>query len=195
MIGTGAVASGMGGADVAVPAGCTAIAGNPAQLATTCNRVISVGGAFLMPDMKATPPGGSGTDNEFQLFPLPFMGYAQRIGTSRWSVGIGAFAQGGMGVDFQDVELQPGVKDDLKSEVAFLRLSPTVAYNVTDKFTVGASFFAGYATLEYDFLPNLPMGQRVEDLTSFDLCRAVGRELSDQRPMVGGRYLHVGKRH
>ena len=48
MIGTGAVSSGMGGADVAVPAGCTAIAGNPAQLATTCNQVISVGSAFLM---------------------------------------------------------------------------------------------------------------------------------------------------
>jgi long-chain fatty acid transport protein len=29
MIGTGAVSAGMGGADVAVPAGCTAIAGNP----------------------------------------------------------------------------------------------------------------------------------------------------------------------
>jgi long-chain fatty acid transport protein len=170
MIGTGAVSAGMGGADVAVPAGCTAIAGNPAQLATTCNRVISVGGSFLFPDMEDTPFGGSEKDNEFQVFPVPFMGYAQRIGTTPWAVGIGVFAQGGMGVDFQNVQvmptMMPGMKDDLMSEVGFVRLSPTVAYNVTDKLTMGASLFAGYATLKYDFFPNT-VGHEVRDLNSF----------------------------
>ncbi|MDD2321532.1 MAG: outer membrane protein transport protein [Geobacteraceae bacterium] len=177
MIGTGAVSAGMGGADVAVPAGCTAIAGNPAQLATTCNRVISLGGAFLFPGMEDTPSGGSKTENEFQVFPVPFIGYAQRIGTSRWSVGIGAFAQGGMGVDFQNVEvmpgMMPGLKDDLMSQVGFVRLSPTVAYNVTDKLTMGASLFAGYATLKYDFFPNT-IGHRVKDLTSFTFSGRFG---------------------
>ena len=56
MIGTGAVSAGMGGADVAVPAGCTAIAGNPAQLATTCNRVISVADRFFFPTWKTRRP-------------------------------------------------------------------------------------------------------------------------------------------
>lgn len=92
MIGTGAVSAGMGGADAAVPAGCTAIAGNPAQLATTCNRVITVGSALMFPDMEDRSFGGSNTDNEFQMFPVPFIGYAQRIGTSRWAAGIGVFA-------------------------------------------------------------------------------------------------------
>jgi long-chain fatty acid transport protein len=80
MIGTGAVSAGMGGADVAVPAGCTAIAGNPAQLATTCNRVISVGSALMFPDMEDQPAGGSNVDNEFQMFPVPFIGYASASG-------------------------------------------------------------------------------------------------------------------
>lgn len=178
MIGTGAVSAGMGGADVAVPAGCTAIAGNPAQLATTCNRVISVGSALMFPDMEDTPGGGSTTDNEFQMFPVPFIGYAQRIGTSRWSAGIGVFAQGGMGVDFQDVEVMPGMmppgtKDDLMSEVGFVRLSPTVAYNVSDKLTMGASLFAGYASLKYDFFPNT-IGHEVRDLTSFTFSGRFG---------------------
>jgi long-chain fatty acid transport protein len=177
MIGTGAVSIGMGGADVAVPAGCTAIAGNPAQLATTCNRVISLGSAFLFPDMEDKPAGGSSKDNEFQVFPIPFIGYAQRIGTSRWSAGIGAFAQGGMGVDFEDVEvmpgMMPGMKDDLMSEVGFLRISPTVAYNVSEKLTMGASLFAGYATLKYDFFPNT-MGHKVRDLSSFTFSGRFG---------------------
>ncbi len=174
MIGTGAVSSGMGGADVAVPAGCTAIAGNPAQLATTCNRVISGGAGLLMPDMDVQLSGQKRKDNEFQLFPLPFVGYAQRLGTSRWSVGIGVFAQGGMGVDFQDVQVAPGVKDKLFSEVAYLKLSPTVAYNLTDKLTLGASLYVGYATMKYDFFPNLPQGQSVEGLDSFTFSGRFG---------------------
>ncbi len=181
MIGTGAVSAGMGGADAAVPAGCTAIAGNPAQLATTCNRVISVGTGLLFPDMEDTPGGGSKTDNEFQVFPVPFIGYAQRIGTSRWSAGIGVFAQGGMGVDFQDVQVMPthpdpmmaGMKDDLMSEVGFVRLSPTLAYNVSDKLTMGASLYAGYATIKYDFFPNT-IGHEVTDLSSFTFSGRFG---------------------
>lgn len=192
MIGTGAVSAGMGGADVAVPSGCTAIAGNPAQLATTCNRVISVGGSFLFPDMEDTPAGGSTTDNEFQIFPVPFIGYAKRIGTTRWSAGIGVFAQGGMGVDFQNVQvmptMDPTMKDDLMSEVGFVRLSPTVAYNVTDKLTMGASLFAGYASLKYDFFPNT-IGHTVKDLTSFTFSGRFGLnyQINDQWS-VGATY-------
>ncbi|APG28372.1 hypothetical protein A7E78_11230 [Syntrophotalea acetylenivorans] len=181
MIGTGAVSAGMGGADVAVPAGCTAIAGNPAQLATTCNRVITVGSALMFPDMEDQPAGGSNVDNEFQMFPVPFIGYAQRLGTSRWSAGIGVFAQGGMGVDFQNVEVMPthpnpmmaGMKDDLMSEIGFVRLSPTVAYNVSDKLTMGASLYAGYASIKYDFFPNT-IGHKVEDLSSFTFSGRFG---------------------
>lgn len=192
MIGTGAVSAGMGGADVAVPAGCTAIAGNPAQLATTCNRVISVGSALMFPDMEDAPAGGSNVENEFQVFPVPFIGYAQRIGTSRWSAGVGVFAQGGMGVDFKDVQvmpaMMPGMKDDLMSEIGFVRLSPTVAYNVSDKFTVGASLFAGYATIKYDFFPNT-IGHKVKDLSSFTFAGRFGvnYQINDQWS-VGATY-------
>lgn len=174
MIGTGAVSSGMGGADVAVPAGCTAIAGNPAQLATTCNRVLSLGSAFLMPGMEVTRPGSGGVDNETQIFPLPFVGYAQRVGMSRWSLGLGLFAQGGMGVDFRDVANGQGGKDDLYSQVAFMRAAPTAAFNVTDKLTVGASLLLGYATINYDFFPNSMQGQTVTGLNSYTLAGKVG---------------------
>ena len=188
-IGTGAVSMGMGGADVAVPAGCTAIAGNPAQLATTCNQVVSVGGTFLNPQMEVTMPGQSGVDNDFQLFPLPFAGYAQRIGTSRWSWGVGIFAQGGMGVDFNNVKNFMGQDDSLYSEVAFLRLAPSVAYNVTDKLTMGITAFAGYATVDYNFFPNMVGGQKVSGLSSFTLAGRFGvnYQINDQWA-VGATY-------
>ncbi len=189
MIGTGAVSSGMGGADVAVPAGCTAIAGNPAQLATTCNRVVSVGTAFLMPSMEVTQPGAGGVDNEDQIFPLPFVGYAQRIGMSRWSLGLGLFAQGGMGVDFRGVSNGQGGKDDLYSQVAFMRAAPTVAYNLTDKLTVGASLLLGYATIAYDFFPNSMQGQTVTGLNSYTFAGKVGFNYQiNQKWAVGAMY-------
>jgi len=176
MIGATAVSSGMGGADAAVPAGCTAVAANPAQLATTCNRVFSFGGSFLMPNMSVKIGSGlPATDNEDQLFPLPFVGYAQRVGLSRWSIGVGLFAQGGMGVDFKNVTVAAnGWKDDLYSEVAFLRLAPTVAYNVNDKLTLGASLLLGYASMEYKFYPKTPGGQEVRDLASTTFAGRVG---------------------
>ncbi|KMY65781.1 hypothetical protein AAU61_20330 [Desulfocarbo indianensis] len=189
MIGTGAVASGMGGADAAVPAGCTAIAGNPAQLATTCNRVVSAGTALLMPKMDVQMPGSGEVGNENQIFPLPFFGYAQRIGVSPWSIGLGVFAQGGMGVDFREAPAGPGAKDDLYSQVAFMRLAPTVAYNVNDKFTLGASLFAGYATVDYEFFPNLPMGQSVTGLSSYTLAGRLGFSYQlNEKWAIGGTY-------
>jgi long-chain fatty acid transport protein len=190
MIGTGAVASGMGGADAAVPAGCTAIAGNPAQLASTCNQVVSAGGAFLMPSMDVDLAGPSGAkDNEFQLFPLPFVGYAQRVGMSRLSLGLGIFAQGGMGVDFQDVTNFAGGKDSLYSQVAFLRLAPTAAYNLTDRLTLGATLFAGYATVDYEFFPRMPQGQKVDGLSSFTLAGRLGFAYQiNEQWAIGGTY-------
>ncbi len=190
MIGTGAVSSGMGGADVAVPAGCTAIAGNPAQLATTCNRVVSVGSAFLIPKLDTKMSGTpSAVGNEDQLFPLPFVGYAQRLGTSPWAFGLGVFAQGGMGVDFRNVPAGPGVTDSLYSQVAFLRVSPTVAYNVNEKFTLGLSLFLGYATVDYEYFPNQMQGQSVTGLSSFTFSGRLGMnyQINDQWA-VGATY-------
>lgn len=174
MIGTGAISSGMGGADAAVPAGCTAIAGNPAQLASSCSRIISVGSAFLMPVMDVTLPGSSEVGNEDQTFLLPFVGYAQRVGNSPVSLGLGVFAQGGMGVDFRDIPLGPGVSDSLYSQVAFMRMAPTVAYNVNADLTVGASLYIGYATIDYDYFPNQLQGQTVTGLSSYTYAGRVG---------------------
>ena len=154
MIGYGAIASGMGGADMAVPSGCTAIAGNPAQLATTCNRVISVAGSLMQPSMSVTMPGQDSVDNETQLLPLGFLGYAQRVGASRWAWGLGIYAQGGMGVDFKNVKnFQWGWTTASIPMVAFMRLAPTVAYNVTDKLYPGPHRLCGLCHHRLRLLP------------------------------------------
>lgn len=174
MIGTGAVSSGMGGADAAVPAGCTAVAGNPAQLATTCDRVISVGASLMRPIMEVTMPGRDSVENELQLLPLGFFGYAQRVNNGPFALGVGLFAQGGMGVDFKNVKNFQGQNDSLYSMVAFTRLAPTMAYNVTDKLSLGLTAFLGYATIDYEFFPNGAMGQNVTGLNSYTVAGRVG---------------------
>ena len=84
--------------------------------------------------------------------------------------------------------MMPDMKDDIMSEVGFVRLSPTVAYNVTDKLTMGASLFAGYASLKYDFFPNT-IGHKVKDLNSFTFSGRFGLnyQINDQWS-VGATY-------
>jgi len=77
-------------------------------------------------------------------------------------------------VDFRDVTSFTGAKDSLYSQVAFLRVAPTVAYNATDKLTLGFTVFGGYATVDYDFFPNQPLGQSVSGLSSFTLAGRLG---------------------
>ena len=48
-------------------------------------------------------------DGEDQIFPLPYIAYASRLGeTSPWTLGFDFFAQGGMGVDFDNYP-PPGI--------------------------------------------------------------------------------------
>lgn len=182
MIGIGAVSSGMGGADTAVPSGCAAVASNPANLATTCSQVVSVGTSILMPSMSVTMPGASEVDNESQMFFLPFLGYAQRLGDTPWALGIGVFAQGGMGVDFRGVRNFMGAADSLYSQIAFLRVAPTVSYNVNERFRIGATAFLGYATMDYEFFPNMMQGQDVSGLSSYTFAGRIGAtyDINDQ---------------
>ncbi len=189
MMGYGAIASGMGGADMAVPAECTAMAGNPAQLATICGNVISLGGSLMKPLMEVTMPGQGSVDNGDQFLPFGFLGYAQRVGNTGWAWGIGLYAQGGMGVDFQNVKNFQGQNDSLYSMVAFTRLAPTVAYKVTDKLTLGVSAFAGYATIDYEFFPNGVQGQNVTGMDSFTIAGRFGFSYQiNKQWAIGGAY-------
>lgn len=156
MIGFGTRSIGMGGADVAVAGDAGNVSGNPAAISEATPSSANIGVTLLMPTLSVTHntmAGPDAVDGEAQYFPLPQLGYVHRVGDGPLAIGIGAYYQGGMGVDFQKVTTGMGTMDELSSQVKFLRVNPIVSYKVTDGFTLGATLMVGYADAKFSLYP------------------------------------------
>jgi long-chain fatty acid transport protein len=151
MIGYGTRAIGMGGADVAVDGDASSLGGNPAVIAGLVPSSATVGLTALMPVLKYKDPMQS-IDGKKEVFYMPSLGYVHSSGP--WAFGVGAFAQGGMGVHFDGVQAFPGAAgDQLMSEVGFMRINPAVAYRVSNELSLGATLLIGYAKAKFSYLP------------------------------------------
>lgn len=179
MIGYGTRSIGMGGADVAVDGDAAAAAGgNPAVISRKAPSSANVGLTVLMPKMTYRDPAQD-VDSEDQYFPMPSLGYVHTGAGSPWTFGVGVYAQGGMGVDFQDVMTPAGYRDEMTSEVAFMRVNPVAAYKVSEDLSVGATVMIGYAMAKFSMLPETPgmnTGLKVEDLASFGFAGKIGAQ-------------------
>lgn len=173
--GYGPIAAGMGGASYAYDNGTAATMNNPATLALMAegSRLdIAVGG--LHPDINLSSMGGLyDEDSKSTAFYMPAIGYAKRSG--KLTYGVGLFAQGGMGAEYQPglgaqysaggasmayyqgAGMTPIGDADLAAEVAGLtersevgvgRLIFPVAFNASEKFTVGGSLDFVWAMMD-----------------------------------------------
>ena len=101
-----------------------------------------------------------------------------------------------MGVDFQDVTTGMGTKDELTSQVSFLRLNPLVSYKVNEAVTLGATLMVGYSQAEFSMYPETYSPGRTarparvttsrawtSELTSFGFAGRVGAQVK-VGPMV-----------
>lgn len=197
MVGYSTRSIGMGGADVAVDSDASAVSGNPALISTATPSSATAGATALMPWLDMDVDGAGPTpnvDGNNQLFLMPMLGYAHRLGASPWSVGLGLYAQGGMGVLFEDVPTSPTTADEISSKVAFARLNPVVSYKVSEQLNVGATVMFGYAQAEFAQFANSPGGMEVKDLWSFGFAGKVGAQykIGDQL-RIGATYLTESK--
>jgi long-chain fatty acid transport protein len=179
MIGYGTRSIGMGGADVAVDGDAAAAAGgNPAVVSKAAPSSANLGLTVLMPDLQYKDPYQK-VDGENQQFYMPSLGYVHTSAGSPWSFGVGVYAQGGMGVDFQNVMTPAGTQDELTSEVGYLRVNPLAAYKVNENLSLGASVMIGYTTMKFSMFPETPgmnSGLKVEDMTSFGYAGKIGAQ-------------------
>lgn len=176
MIGYGVRSSGMGGADAAVLTGASGVSGNPAVMGKTSPRSITAGISLLMPKLNVSNESmGLDLEGESQTFPLPSIAYASRLGCdSRWTMGLEAFAQGGMGVDFQNFPTGPSTADEIMSSVMYMRFTAAAGYEATDALSLGLSAMAGYAGMEFSMFPESPGGIEVEGLSDFGYAGRLG---------------------
>ena len=110
-------------------------------------------------DDGASAPGGSDVGNAGDLFSVPFLGYVGHI-NDKFTFGVTMNSHYGLAIDYptqwagrffaQDVVLQS------------LNLTPSIAYKINDKWSIGAGLVIDYAILEMKFA--LAGGQvRLED--------------------------------
>jgi len=157
MIGYGTRSIGMGGADVAVAGDASNVSGNPAAVSEATPSSANIGVTLLMPKMSVThytQSGPDSVDGEAQYFPMPQLGYVHRLKDSGLAIGLGLYAQGGMGVDFKGLNTGMGTTDQLTSQVSFMRLNPIVSYKLNDAVTLGGTLMIGYSSCKFSVYPN-----------------------------------------
>lgn len=89
-------------------------------------------------------------------------------------LGLEAYAQGGMGVEFLNFPTGATTTDKVSSNVMYMRLTGAASYQVSDKLTLGLSAIGGYAKMEFAMFPESPGGMDVTDLTDTGLAGRFG---------------------
>jgi long-chain fatty acid transport protein len=167
MIGFGPVQSSMGGVGVGATLDGNALASNPAGITELGNRLDVAIGYFkpsVSQQVTGTPTGapppnppsmiardGQSIDSNRSGSPIPAIAWVSPL-TDRLSTGLGLFAVSGMGVDYRtNLYLSPALTSYLNA-----RLSPGVAYKLTDSLSVGLALNVMMAQMEFGVAGNLP---------------------------------------
>ncbi|AHF05107.1 membrane protein involved in aromatic hydrocarbon degradation [Marichromatium purpuratum 984] len=151
--GYGAISMGLGGASQAYDTGNYGAINNAATLSLMEEgHRFEIGASLMHIDATTRMSGMPELDSDADWFLMPNLSYVTKQG--RWSYGIGAFSQGGMGADYgKDSYLsidpnsgQPtGLRDH--SEVMVGRLILPLAFQATDRLSVGASLDLVYGRM------------------------------------------------
>ncbi|HSO19351.1 MAG TPA: outer membrane protein transport protein, partial [Desulfosarcina sp.] len=151
-------ASGAGYAYAGMAAGAhdgSTILFNPAGMALQCGHELQVGAHYIIPTAEfkdqgsttvlGTPlTGGNGGDGRNEAL-VPNLFYRHSI-SDRWKAGIGVTAPFGLTTDYDDGWV--GRYHALKSELATIDINPSVAYKISDQWSVGVGLSFQYADAE-----------------------------------------------
>jgi len=144
------------------------IAYNPAS-ATLLegDQLFAAGGAFFPDvkfDVKYSDPrrGFDNGENAGEVAPIVSFAYIHNFDDSPWSAGIYSGGIGGAGLDYGNK--WAGRYQDIDVSMLLMVLAPTVAYQLTERLSIGASIQAVYAKLDLNMAiprldPNLPEGR------------------------------------
>lgn len=147
----GARALGMGGAFVGVANDATAIYWNPAGLAGQQSSIL-VFGTDIMPmatyKMDYTNYGGGNidakTNTKHYISPNAFFNYNM----GKFSVGLGVYVPAGLGAEWNATDFGYPEGYDFLSKIGVVNISPAVAYQVTDQFSIGLAVNVYYAMFD-----------------------------------------------
>lgn len=138
MEGYGPISTGMGGAAQSFDNGTGAMAQNPATLALMPDGShLDLALGFLGPKVTSSVPGMSASSGG-TLYTMPALGYTKRTGALTY--GVGVFAQGGMGTEYEaNSFMAMGSGDPVRSELGVGNVIIPLAYQVNPDVTIGAT--------------------------------------------------------
>lgn len=169
LIGFGGESIGMAGADIAVSRDTTALNINPAGLYQIKNKRLDVYSA-LSHAIELNHSDEFGNQNEKVENDLIFfgdLGYAKKLQDKNITVGVGVFAQGGVGVDYGKLKTAFGTRDDLSTLFRIVRFTPGFSWQLNGKLAVGTSAIITYSDLEQKFFPNTSVLNPLDPNLSF----------------------------
>lgn len=167
-IGFGAESVGMGGADIALSRDTSALNSNPAGLSQIKNQRLDIS-PFIAHNIDVFHRDTLGNDednNNTPLFGANF-GYANRINDTNLVLGIGLFAQGGAGAEFENLNTIFGSQDELSALLGIIRITPGFAYSVNDKFSIGANLIVSISSQEQNIFPDTSFFNPLDPSQSF----------------------------
>jgi long-chain fatty acid transport protein len=187
-IGFGIESVSLAGADVAVSRDTSAINTNPAGLVQIEGRQfdLQLAAAFSV-DVRHRDQFSN--DQETRNDPrLANFGFAQRLADQRFTVGVGLFAQGGVGTEYPALNTAFGTTDELAAQFGIARLAAGFSFVINDAHSFGAAISAVYASISEKAFPHTSSFNPADPPSSF-----FGFELKDADGVTPG--LLVGYMH
>ncbi|MEE9431193.1 MAG: outer membrane protein transport protein [Melioribacteraceae bacterium] len=180
----GTKALGMGGAFVGLANDATAIYWNPAGLAGQRSSVdLFFTGVMPLGSYKMDVAGIDAT-TESNLYPTG--GLLGVYSADKLTFGLGVYVPAGLGAEWNGADLavfSGGSAFDWESKIGVVAISPSIAYQVSDKFSIGLSaniYYAMFdllrpdaADLNQDGIPETPV-QYTEESTGLGYGATVG---------------------
>lgn len=177
LIGIGAYQKSLGGAITANPGSAMTAITNPAGMARIGKRADFSMEAF-MPERSVdfTALGGDVGKSSVDLYGIPAIGWTAPVnGRDDLWFGGGMYGTSGMGVDYAQTQVMPGLFFDGYSNVMLWQMAPTLAWQVDEHLTLGASLNINYQSVAFkQRVMGDTMGDGQGDLLmqNFDLSRS-----------------------
>ncbi len=131
----GTAAAAQGGAFTAQADDITAITHNPAGLTQISGTSVLFTPAFVYPSTEYSGPGGVTAKTKGELAILPNLYFATDLNKANWRFGLGITTPFGQGTDWTDES--PFPFSDIKAEMKFIDVNPTIAYQINPRFSIG----------------------------------------------------------
>ena len=135
LIGSGGISSALAGADTAVATDFTSMNTNPAGMTQIRGTHAGFDVGVIKPQLRHKDSLNN-IDGENEPLVIPNLGYIRHLTGTPVTLGIGFFTVGGNATDFRDLRTQFGTTDKACTHSRHYKLTPSIAYEVTDKLSL-----------------------------------------------------------